>query len=167
MQQPKAKRQRLDGMKILTPRDFELLAKLKEEERKELLGKRKRRAADYNTADAVLKTGNLAMASVVNPISLQGVHAMRKTDLQARLASQRAGQMGRDDKVDGRKAGMSNKEKEKRTKNFGMVSKKRSVVNKQKQKLTQVLWNQKKHRTHLQKNTKSISKIRSRRKQGR
>ena len=55
---------------------------------------------DYNTADAVLKTGNLAMASVVNPISLQGVHAMRKTDLQARLASQRAGQMGRDDKVD-------------------------------------------------------------------
>jgi protein SDA1 len=160
-------RQRLDATKILTPRDFELLEKLKKEEKQAMLGKRKRRAADFYTKDAVLQTDNLDAASVVDFVSLKGPHAMRKTDLEARLASQREGQMHRDEKAPGRKVGMSNREKEKRTKNFGMISKKRSVLAKQKTKMSRQRANQKKHREHLQKKSKQITKIRSRRKQGR
>jgi protein SDA1 len=162
-----SQKDRLDAQKILTPKDFELLAKLKAEDEERSLGKRKRRAADHFTQDAVLQTDNWAMASVVDPTMLEGPHAVRKRDLAARLASQREGQMGRDDKVPGRKAGMSNREKEKRTKNFMMISKKRKVLLKQKQAMSLVKFKQKKHRATLKKNSKQISKIRSRRKQGR
>ena len=132
-----------------------------------MLGKRKKRAADHYTQDAVLQTDNWAAASVVDPTLLEGPHAMRKKDLAARLASQREGQLGRDDHGPGRKAGMSNREKEKRTKNFQMISKKRSVLMKQKRAMSLVRENSKKHRVHLQKKAKQITKIRSRRKQGR
>jgi hypothetical protein len=62
---------------------------------------------------------------------------------------------------------MSNREKEKTTKNFQMISKKRSVLMKQRRSLSLVRHKQKKHRVHLQKKSKQITKIRSRRKQGR
>eukprot|EP00946_MAST-07B_sp_MAST-7B-sp1_P004381 g4381.t1 len=158
-------RDRLDAKKILTPRDFELLEKLKAERAQ--LGKRKRRAADHYTADVSLRTDNLARASVVDPTTLEGPHAIRKRGLEERLRTMREGQMGRDSNVPGRKAGMSNREKEKRTKNFMMISKKRSVLMKQKQSLRQVRAKVNRHRAHLKKNTKTITKIRSRRRQGR
>jgi protein SDA1 len=158
-------RDRLDAKKILTPRDFELLEQLKAERAQ--LGKRKRRAADHYAAEAMLRTNNLAKASVVDPLTLEGPHAIRKRGLEERLRTMREGQMGRDSNVPGRKAGMSNREKEKRTKNFMMISKKRSVLMKQKQSLRQVRAKVNKHRAHLKKNTKTITKIRSRRRQGR
>jgi protein SDA1 len=158
-------RDRLDANKILTPRDFELLEQLKAE--RSQLGKRKRRAADHYAADAMLRTDNLARASVVDPLTLEGPHAIRKRGLEERLRTMREGQMGRDSNVAGRKAGMSNREKEKRTKNFMMISKKRSVIMKQKESLRQVRAKVNKHRAHLKKNTKTITKIRSRRRQGR
>ena len=157
--------ERLDAKEILTPKDFELLEQLKAEQIQ--LGKRKRRAADHYAADATLRTYNLAAASVVNPVELEGPHAVRKKGLEERLRTMREGQMGRDSKVPGRNAGMSNREKEKRTKNFMMISKKRSVLAKQKQSLRQMRANVNKHRAHLKKNTKTITKIRSRRRQGR
>ena len=123
--------------------------------------------ACYNFINLIIKLQKKIVLVVVDPTMLEGPHAVRKRDLAARLASQREGQMGRDDKVPGRKAGMSNREKEKRTKNFMMISKKRKVLLKQKQAMSLVKFKQKKHRATLKKNSKQISKIRSRRKQGR
>ena len=158
----------MDATKILTPRDFELIAKLKARDAAEKeAGGHKRRAADHFAADVSLQTDNWAMASVVDPTQLEGPHATRRRDLEARLASQRAGQMGRDDKAPGRKAGMSNREKEKSTKVFAMIQKKRSVMLKMQASMSDVRHRQKKHNTHLKKKAKQITKIRSRRKQGR
>ncbi len=160
-------KERLDAQQILTPRDFELLERLKAEQKSAQLGKRKRMAADHFAAEARLRTDNLAAASVVDPDALEGPHAIRKKGLEERLRTMREGQMYRDSMATGRKAGMTNREKEKRTKNFLMISKKRSVLAKQNQSLQQRRHNASKHRKHMQKNTKMITKIRSRRRAGR
>ena len=95
------------------------------------------------------------------------MHARKRRTLEERLRTMREGQEGRDAKAPARRAGMSNREKEKRTKNFMMISKKRSVLAKQRASLKQHRANVTKHRQHLKKNKKMVTKIRSRRRAGR
>ena len=158
---------RADAQRILTDEDFVLIKKLKAERKERMSGsKRKRRAEDYRTEEARVSL-DPAEAAIVDPSDLQGFRVQKRRSLEERLASVQEGRDGREVFAPHRKRGMSNREKAKRTKDYRMVSKKRSVPSQERLALAQVKGRLTKHLKNAKKKTKLLSKLRSRRQQGR
>ena len=105
--------------------------------------------------------GNVNDGSVL-PSQLEGAVKRRKRELLDRLKSVYEGREGAHEIEKRRTGGTSNREKEKRTKNYLMVSKSRKVRAKAHQSLRQQQLALKKHIKHLEKNKKLVQKVRRR-----
>ena len=157
---------RLEAMRILTPRDFERLAEIRKEQ--ESLGKRKRRSSDHYAAAPVTYaySHDVDTGTTVQPGDLEGYRVKKRRDLQQRIDEQLASKAGRNQKAPQRTAGMSNKEKEKLTKNFLMITRKRSVQDRQRQSLYHAKKALQGHKMGMKKKTKLMTKLRNRRTKG-
>ena len=158
---------RLEATRILTPRDFERLAEYKK--KSEAGKKRKRHSSDHYAAATVnyAYSHDIDSGTTVQPSDLEGYRVQKKRDLQERIAMQKEGQAGRDWKAPARTHGMSNREKEKKSKNYLMITKKRSVADKQRMSLMQQKKALQSHKMGMKKKTKLMTKLRGRRRAGR
>ena len=157
---------RLEATRILTPRDFERLAEIKK--KADAGRKRKRNSSDhYATATVTYAySHDIDSGTTVQPGDLEGYRVQKKRDLKERIAMQKEGQAGRDAKAPARTHGMSNREKEKKSKNYLMITKKRSVANKQRMSLMQQKKALQSHKMGMKKKTKLMTKLRGRRRSG-
>ena len=104
--------------------------------------------------------------TTVQPGDLEGYRVKKRRDLQQRIDEQLASKAGRNQKAPQRTAGMSNKEKEKLTKNFLMITRKRSVQDRQRQSLYHAKKALQGHKMGMKKKTKLMTKLRNRRTKG-